>query len=77
MIPDAMVAHERYDELTMPVALVAGSGDAIVDLDEQPRRFAQENPRSRLHVVEGCGHMVHHTAPGRVMNAIDEVAQAA
>jgi hypothetical protein len=27
--------------------------------------------------VEGCGHLVHHTAPTRVMSAVDEVAQAA
>lgn len=77
MVPDAMAAHEHYDELAMPVALVAGTGDRIVDIDDQPRRFARENPRSRLHVVEGCGHMIHHTAPERVLSAIDEVAQAA
>ncbi|MHB2206574.1 alpha/beta fold hydrolase [Methylobacterium sp. CM6257] len=77
MVPDAFAAQDHYGELAMPVAIVAGSGDEVVDIEDQARRFHRENPRSRLHVVEGCGHLVHHTAPTRVMSAVDEVAQAA
>ena len=65
--PDALAMQERYGELEMPIAVVAGTGDKIVDPDDQARRFHHENPHSSLHVVGGCGHMVHHTAPGRVM----------
>ena len=77
MVPDAASVKRRYGQLAMPIALVAGQGDRVIDTDSQARRFHRENPRSTLHVVEGCGHMVHHTAPRRVMSAVDEVDQAA
>lgn len=77
MIPDAMAVQGRYGGLEMPVAIVAGSGDKIVDVDDQAVRLHRELPSSSLHVVEGCGHMVHHTAPHDVMAAVDAVALAA
>ncbi len=77
MIPDALAIQGRYGELTMPVAIVAGTGDKMVDLDAQALRLHRALPRSSLHVVEGCGHMVHHTAPREVVAAVDAVALAA
>jgi pimeloyl-ACP methyl ester carboxylesterase len=77
MVPDAIAARGRYSELSMPIALVAGRSDKLVDTDSQARRFHYENPRTTLHVVDNCGHMVHHTAPGRVMTAVEEVDRAA
>ena len=77
MIPDAVALQSRYGELTMPVAIVAGSEDKMVDLDHQALRLHRALPGSFLHVVEGCGHMVHHTAPHEVMAAVEAVALAA
>lgn len=77
MIPDAVAFQGRYGELEMPVAIVAGSGDKIVDVDDQAVRLHRELPSSSLHVVEGCGHMVHHTSPRDVMAAVEAVALAA
>ena len=77
MVPDAMVLQRRYGELRMPVAIVAGTGDKMVDVDAQSRRLHGEIRQSSLHLVENCGHMVHHTAPRRVMAALEEVARAA
>ncbi len=76
MVPDAVALRGRYGELSMPIALVAGQGDKVVDTDSQARRFHRENPRTTLHIVDDCGHMVHHTAPGRVIAAVEEVACA-
>ncbi|WP_187193682.1 MULTISPECIES: alpha/beta hydrolase [unclassified Methylobacterium] len=77
MIPDALAMQSRYGELSMPVAIVAGSGDKMVDLDAQAKRLHRALPASSLHVVEGCGHMMHHTAPHEVMAAVDIIARAA
>lgn len=77
MVPDAVAAQGRYGELSMPIALVAGQGDKVVDTDSQARRFHYEHPHTTLHIVEGCGHMVHHTAPDRVMAAVEEVGRDA
>lgn len=77
MIPDAIAAQGHYGDLAMPVAIVSGVGDKIVDVDHQARRLHREIAHSTLHIVPDCGHMVHHTAPRRVMAAVDAIAQAA
>lgn len=77
MIPAAYGASERYGALTMPVALVAGEGDRVVDIDKQSRRLHDLIAGSSLRRVKAGGHMVHHTATAEVMSAIEEVANAA
>lgn len=73
MIPAAYSASEKYGDLRMPVAIVAGEGDRIVDIDDQSSRLHDEVPGSTLRRVKGGGHMVHQTATGEVMSAIDDV----
>jgi pimeloyl-ACP methyl ester carboxylesterase len=36
-------------------------------------RLSREVPGARLRVLPGTGHMVHHTRPRDVIEAIDEV----
>lgn len=72
MIPDAILASRHYADLTMPVVIVAGEEDRIVDIDDQSARLHAELPRSTLHRVPGVGHMVHQSATEAVMAAIDE-----
>jgi pimeloyl-ACP methyl ester carboxylesterase len=74
MIPGAAALTTRYGNLVLPIAIVAGADDQIVDLERQSRRLHGELPHSELHVVEGGGHMIHHTAPHRVIEAVDRVA---
>ena len=77
MIPAALKLENRYSELKMPVAIIVGRQDRLVDADHQSLRLAAEIGHSELHVVEGAGHMVHHASPETVMKAIDEVAEKA
>ena len=70
MVPGARALSRRYAELRLPVTIVAGEGDRIVDTDDQSRRLHELLPQSRLITVEGAGHMVHHSAPERVIEAI-------
>jgi hypothetical protein len=66
MIPAAIEFGGRYGGLAMPVAIMAGTDDEIVDLARQSRRLHEELPRSALRLVPGGGHMMHHLgAPGR------------
>ncbi|MGA9848251.1 MAG: alpha/beta hydrolase [Roseiarcus sp.] len=74
MIPDAFQYRDQYANLTMPVAIVAGDQDRLVDIDAQSARLHCEVPRSTLRRVPGNGHMIHQTATGVVMSAINEVA---
>lgn len=70
MIPGAASLADRYGDLDMPVTILAGEGDLIVDVEEQPKRLHAALPDSVLKVIPGIGHMVHHSAPAVVASAI-------
>ncbi len=71
MLLDAAKGLSRhYRELSVPVRLIAGSDDRIVDTDEHSARLHQELGASTFHRVAACGHMVHHAAPEEVLAAI-------
>jgi pimeloyl-ACP methyl ester carboxylesterase len=74
MDPGAAVLASRYRELRLPIAIVAGAGDRLVDPSRQAERLHQELPGSLLTVVPGQGHMVHYGAPRLITDAIDAVA---
>ncbi len=75
MIPDAAAARSHYAELTkMPVAIIAGEDDRIVDIDDQSGRLHAQLPHSTFHRLPGVGHMVHQSATDAVMAAIDEAS---
>lgn len=75
MIPDAVRFRNRYPELQMLVVIIAGDQDRLIDTDSQSARLHSDVSRSSFHRVPGTGHMVHQTATGEVMSAIDEVAR--
>ena len=64
----------RYRELRVPVAIVAGNGDRLVDPARHSVRLHGELPGSSLVVVPGQGHMVHHGVPDLIADAVDAVA---
>ena len=70
MIPGAMQMSDRYGELTMPVTVLAGDGDKIVDTAMQSGRLHEVLPQSTLQVVPGAGHMVHHIDARAAITAI-------
>ncbi len=74
MIPATFSARSHYADLKMPVAIIAGEADRLIDFDRQSARLHDEIAHSSLHRVPGAGHMVHQTATAAVMAAIDEVA---
>ena len=74
MIPDAFRFSDEYANLKMPVVIVAGEEDRLVDTATQSLRLHSDIPQSKFHRVPGTGHMVHQTATGVVMSAIDQAA---
>ena len=72
MIPGALALRGDYEDMDLPVTIIAGAGDKIVF----PSRSAQLQEHikgSSLEIVEGAGHMVHHIAPRQVVQAIEHV----
>ena len=77
MMPNALAASGEYGNLKMPVIIIAGVDDRLIDTDQQSGRLHEEVRHSKMHRVPGTGHMVHQTATSSVMSAINEAAAAA
>ena len=77
MTPAVMELEQHYRELTMPVVILTGGDDQIVDVGRQSRRLHEEIPQSEFIALPGLGHMVHHLAPDQVIKAIDRAAELA
>jgi pimeloyl-ACP methyl ester carboxylesterase len=74
MVPDAFASQKDYADLKMPVAIIAGEEDRLIDTKKQSARLHRDVMQSTLHRVPGVGHMVHQSATDAVMAAIDEAA---
>ena len=74
MIPAAFRLRNRYADLRMPVVIIAGEQDQLIDIDAQSARLHSEIMQSRFHRVAGNGHMIQQTATDQVISAIREVA---
>ena len=71
MIPATASLVPRLSELTLPLLIIAGEGDEISDPVDQSQRLAISVPGSALLLLEGIGHMVHHSATREVVDAIE------
>jgi pimeloyl-ACP methyl ester carboxylesterase len=76
MTPAVMELARHYRDLKMPLVIVAGADDQVVDIGRQSRRLHQEISQSEFIALPGLGHMVHHLAPDQVIEAIDRADQA-
>jgi pimeloyl-ACP methyl ester carboxylesterase len=70
-----LVAMEpRYPSLGLPVELVHGSADTIVPVDIHSQPLSQLLANAMLTVIDGAGHMPHHSHADIVIDAIDRAA---
>lgn len=76
MVPAAAGLCAGYEGLKLPITIVAGAGDQIVDPRGQSAKLHAELPHSKFLLVPDAGHMVHHTAAAAVGAAILEQIQA-
>ncbi|KMO31803.1 alpha/beta fold hydrolase [Methylobacterium aquaticum] len=61
----------RYAGLRLPVAILSGDTDAVVDPTEQSCRLHAEVAGSTLTLLPGQGHMIHYSAKARILRAVD------
>lgn len=76
LISAAFSGSKTYAELKMPTIIIAGQNDRLIDI-KQSVRLHGEVKQSKLHRIDGAGHMIHHSATADVMAAIDEAAAEA
>ena len=70
--PAGLMGHlldGRLGEVTVPVDLLWGASDKLMTLD-YARRMADQLPRSRLTVLERCGHIPASECPERFLEAL-------
>lgn len=77
LIPIATAASSCYSRLKMPVVIVAGSKDRLIDPVAQSGRLHADLPHSTYHPIRGGGHMVHQTDTEAILRAIAEASEAA
>jgi pimeloyl-ACP methyl ester carboxylesterase len=61
----------RYGDIRVPMVIMAGDSDRIVDPVVHSIHLHRDIPHSALKVLPETGHMPHHTAPSEVLAAID------
>ena len=59
----------RYASLALPVDIVFGRHDRLLDVQRQGGQLAAILPQARLHLVDG-GHMLPVTRPGQVADVV-------
>jgi hypothetical protein len=77
MVPSAARLQWRYAELTMPVTILAGDGDRVVDTQKQSVRLHEALPQSRLRTFAGKGHMLQHVVQREIAEELRALAATA
>ena len=74
MVPAAVLSAKTYGELAMPVFILAGENDRLINIDEQSGRLHDEIKHSKMRRVPKAGHMIQQSDTADLMAAIDEAA---
>jgi pimeloyl-ACP methyl ester carboxylesterase len=75
LIPSVIALGRKYRELEAPPVIVAGAQDRYIDAERHSARLAALVPGSELLLSPRAGHMVHHSDPRRVLQAIELAAR--
>lgn len=70
LVPATLALRRRYAGLEIAPVIVAGARDRYVDPERHSLRLARAVPRAELIVAARAGHMVHHTEPRRLLQAL-------
>ena len=66
----------RYGACQTPISLVTGSADAVVNPLLHAVPLSKMLGRSKVEIVNGMGHMLHHFKPEIITREVDELALA-
>ena len=75
--PHVVAMSARYGEVSLPVEILHGTADRTVFAEVHARPLAALLPDANLTILEGVGHMPHHSAPDAVVDAINRAAARA
>lgn len=69
MLPSVASLRKRYADLDMPVVILAGDCDNVVDQKTQAERLQRSVRYGDVSFVEGAGHMLHYGAADEIVAA--------
>jgi pimeloyl-ACP methyl ester carboxylesterase len=75
MIAAAQQLSPNYSSIRCPTVILTGDADRIVNMERQAQRLHRAIPGSRIDVLRGAGHMIHHLDPARIIRAVDLIAR--
>jgi pimeloyl-ACP methyl ester carboxylesterase len=77
MVPYALLCPPNLADLEVPVSIIVGGEDRLVNPDKQSGRLEKENLARPSLRLSHSGHMVHQTETEAVMDMIDRTARGA
>ena len=74
-VPDELaVMMPRYSHLTLPVDVIFGRQDPILDYQVHGERLVADLPNATLHLIEG-GHMIPITVADQIVKRIKQTVE--
>ena len=67
----AALLQPHYSRLRVPLAVITGDADAIVNARDHSCRLHQQAPESTLTILPGLGHMIQYSARSQIGRAVD------
>ena len=67
----------RYDEITAPTVLIAGTEDTVLLTRRHSVPVAETMPNAELILLEGAGHNPHHSYTDLIIDSIGSVLASA
>ncbi|KJS45272.1 MAG: alpha/beta hydrolase [Roseovarius sp. BRH_c41] len=77
LLGEVEALHGRFGDIAVPVEIVHGSADTTVGVAIHSEPLAAQIEGANLTVLDGIGHMPHHSAPEAVIAAIHRAATRA
>ncbi|MBV8687518.1 MAG: alpha/beta hydrolase [Alphaproteobacteria bacterium] len=71
VLPGSPAASVDLDALRLPVHVLTGTADRIVEDERQGKALARLLRNARLTEIEGAGHMLHHSHPETIRAALE------
>ncbi len=66
--------QEQYDEIAVPIGILYGTKDRVINYRQQGERFKERFPETELVLLDGIGHMPYFPEPDRVAQFIRDMA---
>lgn len=73
---EVIAQQDRYPGISMPVAIMVGDGDTVVNPGIHSLRLARTLPNARIEVFSGVGHLPHEASPEAVLKLAEWVRTA-